>query len=240
VWNQKHPTPLEMSGGDSSYVLPEGDGHFMLGADAPAQVRVENGIPARQPGEAEYAWHEVAVDQFFTDEAQTQPFTGVLLPADGLARAADGTEYTTLYGDAVESGGPLTTLAFEKGFGFTNAIAGDYIVILSIVLFALSTAISWSYYGDRCANYLFGPKAIIPYRIVYVLMHFVGATVSLGLIWDLGDVFLGIVILPNLLGLLLLSPQVARITKSYFERKPWMENASVHQRIVDERRQNRS
>ena len=240
VWNERHPTPLMMSGGDSSYVMPEAGGGFALGATAPTEIRVDNGIPATTTGEARYAWHEVAIDGFFTDEAQTQPFSGVILPADGLARATDGTEYTTLYGDAVESGGPLTTLAFERGFGFTNAIAGDYIVILSIVLFALSTAISWSYYGDRCANYLFGPKAIIPYRIVYVLMHFVGATVSLGLIWDLGDVFLGIVILPNLLGLLLLSPQVARLTKSYFERKPWLENASVHEKIVDERRHHRS
>jgi AGCS family alanine or glycine:cation symporter len=239
VWNERHPTPLTLTGGDSSYVLHQEDGRIVQGATPPAEVRVDDGVPLAVPGEARYAWHEVAVDEFFTDDGQTLRFTGVIRPAQGMAVGADGTEYTTLYGDAAESGGPLTTLAFERGFGFTNAIAGDYIVIVSILLFALSTAISWSYYGDRCANYLFGPKAIIPYRIVYVIMHYVGATASLGLIWDLGDIFLGVVILPNLLGLLLLSPQVARITRDYFERQPWKENEEVHRRTVEERRERR-
>jgi AGCS family alanine or glycine:cation symporter len=239
VWSEKHPTTLAMTGGDSSYVVHEVDGTITQDADAPAEIRVADGIPETAPGQARFAWHEVAVDAFFTDEEQTQRFTGVIRPADGVAVGADGTEYQELFGDAVESGAPLTSLAFARGFGFTNAIAGDYIVIMSVLLFALSTAISWSYYGDRCANYLFGPKAIIPYRMVYVTMHFIGATVSLGVIWDLGDIFLGIVILPNLLALLLLSPKVVAITRSYFERQPWIENREVHQRIVEERRYRR-
>jgi len=108
---------------------------------------------------------------------------------------------------------------------------GPFIVLLSVLLFAVSTAISWSYYGDRCANYLFGTKAILPYKMVYVLAHFLGAVVSLTAAWTLGDVFLGIVILPNLLGLVLLSGQVKRMTDSYFERRPWIENAEVHRRL---------
>jgi AGCS family alanine or glycine:cation symporter len=71
---------------------------------------------------------------------------------------------------------------------------------------------------------------------VYVIMHFVGAVAPLAALWDLGDVFLGIVILPNLLALLLLSPKVVELTKSYFERKPWLENAEVHRRIAEEKR----
>ena len=59
------------------------------------------------------------------------------------------------------------------------------------------------------------------------------------MIWDLGDIFLGVVILPNLLGLLLLSPKVVEITRSYFERKPWIENRAVHEKIVEERRYKR-
>ena len=58
---------------------------------------------------------------------------------------------------------------------------GGYIVVLSVLLFAISTAISWSYYGDRCANYLFGPKAILPYKVVFVIMHFVGAIFALSI-----------------------------------------------------------
>jgi AGCS family alanine or glycine:cation symporter len=185
---------------------------------------------------ARYAWHEVSIDTFYVDQAQTQLFSGTIDPATGQATGDNGQNYSMLYGNAVESGAPLTTLAFERGFAFTSAVAGDFIVILGVILFAISTAISWSYYGDRCANYLFGPSAIIPYRIVYVIMHFVGATVSLGLIWDLGDVFLGVVILPNLLALLILSPKIVELTKSYFDRRPWEENARVHQEIVGRKR----
>ena len=93
--------------------------------------------------------------------------------------------------------------------------------MLSVLLFAISTAISWSYYGDRCANYLFGPKAILPYKIVFVIMHFVGALFALSTVWTLGDVALGMVTFPNLIALILLSGVVVRLTKSYFERKPW-------------------
>jgi AGCS family alanine or glycine:cation symporter len=67
-------------------------------------------------------------------------------------------------------------------------------------------------------------------------MHYIGATVSLGLIWDLGDVFLGVVILPNLLALLILSPKIVELTKSYFDRRPWEENARVHEEIVARRK----
>jgi AGCS family alanine or glycine:cation symporter len=106
---------------------------------------------------------------------------------------------------------------------------GQYIVLISVLLFAISTAISWSYYGDRCANYLFGAKAIFPYKMLFVLMHFVGAVLPLTVIWSLGDVALAIVIIPNLIALLLLSGQVREMTDSYFERKPWIQNALDHQ-----------
>ncbi len=93
-----------------------------------------------------------------------------------------------------------------------------------MLLFAISTAISWSYYGDRCANYLFGAKAVLPYKIAFVITHFIGATLPLAVIWDMGDVFLGIVIWPNLIALALLAPQVVEMTKDYFERKPWLDH----------------
>ena len=57
-----------------------------------------------------------------------------------------------------------------------------------MILFAVSTAISWSYYGDRCAYYLFGPKAVLPYKLVYVAMHFVGVTLALNTIRAIGDI----------------------------------------------------
>ncbi|HUF70583.1 MAG TPA: sodium:alanine symporter family protein [Longimicrobiales bacterium] len=236
VWNERLPTALSITGGDSAYVIHNENGSISQGAPAPAEIRVNGGEPVVGPDGARYAWHEVAIDMFYVDAAQTMPFSGTISPATGQATSDDGQVYTVLHGNAVESGAPLTTLAFQRGFAFTGAIAGDFIVILGVILFAISTAIAWSYYGDRCANYLFGPRAIVPYRIVYVLMHYVGATVSLGLIWDLGDVFLGVVILPNLLALLILSPKIVELTKSYFDRRPWEENARVHQELVDRRK----
>ncbi len=169
----------------------------------------------------------MAVDTLYTDTALTRPFTGQVRPGTGTAITISGQTQPTLYANAVTTGAPLTMLGFQYGL---PGEWGQYIVIISVVLFAISTAISWSYYGDRCANYLFGPKAILPYKVVFVLMHFLGAVVPLTVIWSLGDVFLGIVILPNLIALAILSPQVAAMTKSYFERKAWLSNLAAHQR----------
>ncbi len=234
VWNDRVPTQMTLVGGDASWVQAMPDGRIRQGAPAPAEYRIENGAPVAAEGSPQFSWHEAAVADFYTDAEMRRPFTGFI--RGNTAIADDGQSYTSLWGNAAESGAPLTTLAFKRGFGFTNAIAGVYIVILGVLLFAISTAISWSYYGDRCANYLFGKRAILPYRMVYVVMHFVGAVATLDVIWRLGDVFLGIVILPNLLALLILSPKIIELTKSYFDRKPWVENAEAHRRAVEARR----
>jgi len=133
---------------------------------------------------------------------------------------ANGDTATALWGAAVESGAPLTMLGFHRGL---PGNWGDMIVLVCVLLFAISTAISWSYYGDRCAYYLFGTRALMPYKLVYVAMHFIGAVVPLASVWALGDVLLGMAILPNLLALLLLAPKVKELTNSYFERQPWLE-----------------
>jgi alanine or glycine:cation symporter, AGCS family len=236
----RHATTLNLGGGEVSYVVHQDDGRVLQGQAAPPEMRIEGGLPALPTQEtARFAWHNVAVDEFFTDAAQTQPFTGRLIPRENRAIADDGTEYTRLYGNAARTGAPLTMAAFEMGIGRLGFGFGHMIVILGVLLFSISTAIAWSYYGDRCANYLFGPAAILPYRMVFVLFNFIGAVVPLASIWALGDAFLGVVIFPNLLALLLLSGKVRELTNSYFERKPWVENAEVHRRIVEEKRRGR-
>lgn len=229
VWDDKHPTELVITSGDVTWVAEQPDGDIARGVPAPSEFRIEDGLPVIQnPGDPRFGWHSVAVDEFFTDPDQTQRFSGVIYPGRGIAVGDDGREYRALYGNAVETGAPLTMLGFRAG------IPGDwghYVVVFGVLLFAISTAISWSYYGDRCANYLFGAKAVIPYRIMFVIMHFVGAVASLDAIWSLGDVFLAIVVFPNLIALLLLSGKVAELTKSYFERRPWEENARVHAKL---------
>ncbi|HSK19315.1 MAG TPA: sodium:alanine symporter family protein [Longimicrobiales bacterium] len=240
AWDDKHPTTLNLGSGDISWNADQIDGSISRGIGAPAQFEIVDGLPvAPTPDAPRFAWHDVRVDQFFTDVDQTVPFTGTIYPGEGRAVSADGQEYRQLYGNAVRNGAPLTMAAFERGIGRTGANYGQMIVILGVILFAVSTAISWSYYGDRCANYLFGSAAVIPYRIVFVIMHFVGAILPLASIWALGDAFLGVVIFPNLLALLLLSGKVKELTDSYFDRKPWVENAEVHKRIVEEKRTRR-
>jgi alanine or glycine:cation symporter, AGCS family len=240
AYDDRHPTTLNIGGGEVSYVVHQPDGRIQQGQTAPPEMRIENGVPVLPTEQtARYAWHNVAVEQFFTDREQTQPFTGRLVPRDGRAIADDGTTYTALYGNAVRTGAPLTMAAFERGIGRAGAGFGHMIVILGVLLFSISTAIAWSYYGDRCANYLFGPAAILPYRLMFVVFNFIGAVVPLASIWALGDAFLGIVIFPNLLALILLSGKVKELTDSYFERKPWEENAEVHRRIVEDRRTGR-
>ena len=227
VWNEKVPSELTMDGGDVTYVIDHGDSTFDEGS-APTEIRVDNGTQLTTAGEAAFAWHDVIVDRFYTDEAQTIAFTGTIDPGVE-AVGDDGTTYTVLYADAPEGGAPLTMLGFRRGLSKIGDF-GHYIVLVSVLLFGISTAIAWSYYGDRCATYLLGPKAVMPYKVVYVLMHIAGALIAPAVAWDLGDIFLGIVILPNLLALILLSGNVREMMDGYFERKPWEEIAEANRR----------
>lgn len=216
VWNTTHPTDLALNSGDLSFRKFDEKG-MNVEAEAINEVRVVSGAPQYEEGASQLSWHEVPIEMYFVDVDQTTPFNGTIFPDRKLAVAEDGTEYETLYGNAVETAAPLTSMAFGKVLGSP----GEYIVLFCVVLFALSTAISWSYYGDRCADYVFGKGATVYYKVVYLIFHYVGATAPLAAIWSLGDTALSIVTLPNLLALLLLSGVIAKETKSYFARKPW-------------------
>jgi len=220
VHDDRVPSQFTLAGGDLTYVVTEADG-AVREADPPGEIRVEDGRQVVGAGQAAFAWHDVAVERFYVDEAQTVAFTGVIDTGAGAATADDGASHDVLYGDAPEGGAPLTQLGFQRGLSPLGDWGG-IIVVLSVVLFALSTAISWSYYGDRCAAYLFGSRAILPYRLVYVGMVFLGAMIAPAAAWDLGDIALGIVILPNLAALVVLSGQTRALMDSYFERKPWL------------------
>ncbi len=228
VYSERVPTEITLSGGDLTWVSGDAEVGYEE-VTAPAEIQIQNGT--QTAGSAAFvAWHEVAVEQLFTDEDMTQPFTGSVFPARGEAVDGGGTVYTSLWGMAVESGAPLTMYAFRRGL----APLGDWghiIVIFSVFLFGISTAIAWSYYGDRCAIYLFGERAVRPYKVVYLIMHFLGAGVvgaaGISLVWDLGDIALGIVILPNLIALVLLSSKIKELTEDYFERKPWKTAGKV-------------
>src|SRR5690554_4928647 len=109
------------------------------------------------------------------------------------------------------TGAALTTQAFDEAI-----LGGGYIVSIGIMLFAFSTILGWSYYGERCAEYLFGEKAIVPYRIIWIPFVVIGAIGGLEFIWDLADTMNGLMAIPNLVGILLLSGTVLRLTKEFF------------------------
>ena len=111
----------------------------------------------------------------------------------------------------------LTSFAFKEGLSFLFGF-GDKIVTVSVLLFAVSTAIAWSFYGNRAAVYLFGEKAIMPYLWVYVLFVFIGGIAELEAIWAFGDAALGIMTFPNLISIVLLTGALKGMTKDYFKQ----------------------
>ena len=136
--------------------------------------------------------------------------TIVICTLTALAILMSGTAIN--YG--ASAGAELTISAFATTFG---AKAGGLIVSLGITLFATSTILSWCLYGSRCVEYLFkSTKAILPYQIIFCLIIIVGATQKLQLVWDISDTLNGLMALPNLVGLLALSPVVIKLCREYF------------------------
>ncbi len=108
-----------------------------------------------------------------------------------------------------ERGASMSAAAFASGIG----PAGATIVGLGLAVFAFTTTVGWSYYGERCAEYLFGVRVIAGYRVAWIIAIMIGAVVKLDLVWALADVFNGLMALPNLIALLLLSPVIFKMTR---------------------------
>jgi alanine or glycine:cation symporter, AGCS family len=125
-------------------------------------------------------------------------------------------------GSALHNGSPLTSQAFRTTFtehlGETGGNVGSWIVTFGVFLFAISTAISWSYYGDRAVVYLFGQKHVRLYRMIYVAVVFFASNLALAVVWGFGDVALSIMATPNLIALVLLAPKIVAWKKEYFEK----------------------
>ncbi len=112
-----------------------------------------------------------------------------------------------------ETGAALTSAAFETALPGVGA----YVVTISLAIFAFTTIIGWSIYGERCVQYLFGVKSVMPFRILWVIAIFFGAIADLGYIWLLADTLNALMAIPNLIALLLLSPVVFAATRKYFQ-----------------------
>lgn len=112
-----------------------------------------------------------------------------------------------------------STALVSEAFSLTFGRAGAAFIAVAILLFAFSTVLGWSQYGMRGFEYLFGTKATIIYRVVFVLFIFIGSIMNLQLAWDLSDTFNGLMAIPNLIGVLACSGTVLKITKNYVDRK---------------------
>ena len=119
-----------------------------------------------------------------------------------------------------ETGAELTTIAFNKGLPGP----GGLVVAFGLIFFAFSTILTWSYYGEKSLEYILGSKAIKPYRYLWVIMVFVGAVGNLNVVWALADAMNGLMIIPNLIALLVLSPIIFKETRKYFSEEKQKEN----------------
>ena len=133
--------------------------------------------------------------------------TLIICTMTGLVLIVSGVWNSDLQGAA------MTLMVFDSTLPF-----GGNILSLCIALFAFTTMLGWSYYGERCAQFLLGPKVIMPFRILWVIGVFIGTQMSLGLVWKMSDALNGMMAIPNLLALLLLSPVVFKLTKQYFQQ----------------------
>jgi len=139
-------------------------------------------------------------------------------PISGSINVSDGAlDDASIFvsGDSLLHSVPLTTQAFTRGlFGDY----GQYIVSIGLMLFAFSTAIAWSYYGDRAMTYLFGTKSVFPYRVVYVLGFFYAALADTTIVWNISLITIVLMTVPNLVGILLMHKEMKKIVADYWDR----------------------
>ena len=161
-----------------------------LGSAAIASAAAQNRNPVRQA--------LISSSGPFWDTVVICALTGIVLTTSILAHP-----------DISSSDGPrLTTLAFSK-----IPYVGSPLLTVSLVTFVVSTILGWSYYGERCAEYLFGKKALLPYKLLYIAVIVIAPVVALDLVWNIADTFNGLMAIPNFIALFALSGVVVKLTK---------------------------
>ena len=121
-----------------------------------------------------------------------------------------------------QEGVGVTINAFAQGLPGALAQAGPIILLVCLIFFAFTTILGWNFYGERCLEYLAGrnKKAILTYRVLYILAVFIGPYMTIQAVWDIADIFNGLMAIPNLIAVILLSGEVVRLSKNFFKRFP--------------------
>ena len=219
VWTEKHENQFQ----EADLVVLDGTysesnekdvarlHDYLVGeADIPlftGSLHVEDGVIANQPT----ILHARSVAEDVRVFVNNQPYSGDIQFDNGKLMNTEG---LTLTGKSLMHSAPLTTIAFTRSW-FGDY--GKYIVSIGLLMFAFSTAISWSYYGDRAITYLFGSGKVIYYHIIYVIGFFLASFTDTTIIWTLSGITIALMTIPNLFGILALSKEMKREVKSFWK-----------------------
>ena len=157
--------------------------------------------------------------EVFADTMIVCTLTAFTVLSSGLVDLETGVAVAEYGGVALTKANVVSTV-FTMYFGRL----GGVFVAIAIMLFAYSTVLGWSHYGSKACEYLFGTRSTIVYRVIFVIATFGGAVMGENLAWDIADTLNGMMMIPNLIGVIVLSPIVYRITKNYVNRKIKNEN----------------
>ena len=152
--------------------------------------------------------------EVFADTMVVCTMTALVILTSGVIDLKTGMLAEGTSGDAT-----LVAKAFDTVFSVGNVKIGSMFIAIAILLFAFTTVLGWSHYGTKAWEYLFGTKSTMFYKIVFVLMIMSGAVMTSSLAWDISDTFNGLMMIPNLIGVLSLSTLVMKITKNYVDRR---------------------
>jgi AGCS family alanine or glycine:cation symporter len=173
------------------------------------RLHVDNGT-IREPVTLIHA-RSVAEDVVLTSTATGERFTGILPVESG--RIFNATSEIQLTGRSLLHSAPLTTMAFSRG------LLGDwgrFIIPVSLLLFAFSTAISWSYYGDRAVTFLWGLEYVRYYRVLYVLGFFAASIIDTTIVWTFSGIAIALMTIPNIIGILMLHREMKETVADYW------------------------
>ncbi len=208
--------PVAVTGGGFGYlvsvVITQGfkRGVFSNEAGLGSSVMVHCNGKVKEPvRQGMWSIFEIFVDTIVvcTMTAMVVLTSGVFDFETGAVKVGAGSEAT------------LVANAFDTVFTFGGVNVGSMFVAVAIFLFAFTTILGWSHYGSKAFEYLFGTKATVVYRVVFVLMIMSGALMTSSIAWDISDTFNGLMMIPNLIGVISLSGLVVKITKNYIDRK---------------------
>ena len=180
-------------------------GVFSNEAGLGSSVMVHSSADAKEPVK-QGMW---GIFEVFLDTIVVCSMTAIVVLSTGYIDLSTGMAAEGVVGDI------LVSQAFGKYFG----VIGTAFVAIAMLFFAFTTVLGWSQYGSKAVEYLFGVKAVKVYRVIFVVMIMAGAVMEGGLAWDLSDTFNGLMMIPNLIGVLALLPLALKITKNYIDRK---------------------